>query len=349
MDLSAFQLLKHNARTNTATRLHDTPIVHYGRIIKVIDIQTVIVEAIIQISISKEVYTVTLLNLSSALLEVNAWPKIGDKVLLLFLQRHDPGMFVYETVKNSDATGYNMFSGVGILMSTVKGFASTLLQFYDDGGESAVSMRSNAKWSATFNTELAITFCRAVFNSEDETLISMFFGEGRPLIQRFLSKVTREYGCWEDNDGNLVEVDAAVTETYSQYAPITKNIQGTQDYIIGTDKNGNPTPASIEVELDSDADIIVTSKSCLDAVFKESITLRTDSTALIEISNAIDSLGALVSEFIDLVTELNDITTNLDTTGTAAAQSTGPVAKPQLLALKVKLSTFKSKWGQVFS
>jgi len=348
MDLSAFQLSKHNARTNSNSRLHETPIIQYGRIIKVIDIQTVIVEAVIQVSLAQEVYTVTLLSLSSVLLEINAWPKLGDTVLLLFLQRYDSAMFVQETVKNPNATGYNQFSGVGILASTVKGFARTLLQFYEDGDEPAAEMRSASKWFTTFNAELALTFCRAIFESDDEALISMTFGEGRPFVQQFLSTVAREYGFWDDKNGDPIELDAAVTEKYSVYAPITKDIQGTQTYKIGTDKEGNATPAAVEVDLDEDADITIDSKSGLIAQFGKGITLKTGNTELIEISNAVDSLGALVSELTDLVTELNDLVTNLDTIGGPTAQATGPVAKPQLIALKVKLSVFKNKWEQVF-
>jgi len=249
MDWSAFQLNKNNTRTNYNSHIHETPIVQYGRVIKVIDVQTVIVEAIIQVSLAKEVYTVTLLNLSSALLEINAWPKLGDTVLLLFLQRYDPRMFVQETVNNPNAVGYNKFSGVGILASAVKGFAKTIMQFYEDDGKPVTETRSAAKWLSTFNAELTLTFCRAVFDSEDEALISMTFGEGRPFIQQFLSTVTKEHGFWKNSENELVELDAAVTEKYSIYAPITKDIQGSQtiDVGLGMNKDGEPVETDAPV------------------------------------------------------------------------------------------------------
>jgi len=260
MDLSAFQLSKNNARTNFNSRLHDTPIVQYGRVIKVIDIQTVIVETVVQVSLAKKVYTVTLLNLSSALLELSAWPKLGDTVLLLFLQRYDPRMFVQETVNNPNAVGYNQFSGVGILASTMKGFAKTIMQFYEDDGESVAEMRSAAKWLATFNAELTLTFCRAVFDSEDEVLISVTFGEGRPYMEQFLSTVTKEHGFWKNSENELVELDAAVTERYSIYAPITKDIQGSQttDIGLGMSKDDEPveTDAPITETIHGKAPII---------------------------------------------------------------------------------------------
>jgi len=348
MDKSAFQLFKNNTRTNANDRIHDMSIIQYGRIIKVIDIQTVIVEAAVQVSLSKEVYTVTLLSFSSALFELNVQPKLGDKVLLLFLQRYDPRMFLQETVYNSNAAGYNMFSGIGILESVVKGFARTVTRFYEEGGQPVAETRSSAKWRSTFNSELALTFCRAVFNSKDEAVISVLFGKGRPFVEQFLSTVTREHGFWYDKDGNLIETNSAVTEKYSEYAPITKDIQGTQTYKIGTDKEGNATPAAINVEIDENADITVNSKSAFTATFNKGATLKTDSTELIEISNTVSSLGALVSELIDLTTELNDLVTNLDTVGSPGNHTTGPVAKPQLTALNGKLIAFKDKWEQVF-
>jgi len=392
MDLSAFQLNKNNPRTNFNSRLHETPIVHYGRVIRIIDVQTVIVETVIQVSLAKEVYTVTLLNLSSALLELSAWPKVGDTVLLLFLQRHDPRMFVQETVNNSNAVGYNKFSGVGILASTVKGFARTVLQFYEGEGKPAAEMRSAAKWLATFNAELTLTFCRMFFNDEDEALISITFGEGRPYMQQFLSTAAKEHGFWKNSENELVELDAAVAEKYSIYAPITKDIQGSQTINIGLsrDKDDNPIEteapvtevvhgkapitrdirspqnitigigndetgnaeeqreAPVGIELGENADIAISSKSGLAAAFKKGVTLKTGSAELIEISNAVASLGSLVSELTDLVTELNALVTNLDTVGSPAGHSTGPVAKPQLAALDGKLAAFKNKWEQVF-
>ena len=81
MDKSVFQLFKNNSRSNANTRRHETPFISYGRVVKVIDIQTVVVETIVQTSLSREVYTVTLINLSSALLEISDYPKLGDRIM----------------------------------------------------------------------------------------------------------------------------------------------------------------------------------------------------------------------------------------------------------------------------
>jgi hypothetical protein len=237
MDKSAFQLCKYSPRSNNNARLHDTPIITYGRVIKVIDVQTVGVETIVQTSLSKEVYTVTLLNLSSALLEISDYPKIGDTVLLLFLQRYDLRMFAQDTVNNANAAGYNKFSGVGILLSTAKSVASTLFSCYEDNGKPVAELTSASEVYGTFTNLAAITFCRAVFDSEDETLITVLFGKGRPLVEKHLARIEREHGFWADLEKAWEEMDASVTERYSLYAPILKDIQGAQTTAVGLGKD----------------------------------------------------------------------------------------------------------------
>jgi hypothetical protein len=249
MDKSAFQLFKDTNRTNTNAWLHNVPIIDFGRVIKVIDIQTVVVEAIIQTSLSKEIYTVTLLNLSSNLLEISDEPKLGDTVLLLFLRKHHPLVFMSETINDQNAAGYNEFSGTGILMSTAKKAAHTVISCYDDDGKPVTDITSDAEVYGTFNNSMTIEFCRAVFDSEDEQIIRLVFGAGRPLVEKHLARTEREYGFWKDPDNGLVEMDASVTERYSKYAPVTKDIQGAQTTGVGlgTDKAGNPVETDAPV------------------------------------------------------------------------------------------------------
>jgi hypothetical protein len=242
MDKSAFQLFKNISRTNTNAWLHSVPLIDFGRVIKVIDFQTVIVEAIVQTSLSKETYTVTLLNLSSDLLEISDEPKLGDTVLLLFLRKHHPLMFMSGTINDPNAAGYNEFSGVGILMSAAKRAAHTIISCYEDDGKPVTDITSDAEIYGTFHNLMTIEFCRAVFDSEDEQLINLVFGAGRPLVEKHLARIEREYGFWKDPDNELVEIDASVRERYSKYAPIAKDIQGAQttNTGLGTDRADKP-------------------------------------------------------------------------------------------------------------
>jgi hypothetical protein len=242
MDKSAFQLFKNTRRTNTNAWLHNVPLIDFGRVVTVIDIQTVVVEAIIQTSLAKETYTVTLLNLSSRLLELSDEPKLGDTVLLLFLRKHHPLMFMREVINDTKATGYNKFSGVGILLSTAQKAAHTVISCYDDDGKPVTDILSDAEIYGTFHNGVTLEFCRAVFDSADAQIINVVFGVGRPLVEKHLARVERTYGFWKDPENELVEMDASVTERYSTYAPITRDIQGTQttDIGLGTDKAGKP-------------------------------------------------------------------------------------------------------------
>jgi hypothetical protein len=418
--------------------------------------------------LSKETYTVTLLNLSSALLEVSDEPKLGDTVLLLFLRKHHPLMFMSETINAPNAAGYNKFSGIGILMSAAKQAAHTIISCYDDNGIPVTDIKSDAEVYGTFNNLMTIEFCRAVFDSEDEQVINLVFGAGRPLIEKHLARVERIHGFWKDPENELVEMDASVTERYSKYAPVTKDIQGAQttDAGIGTDKDDNPvetdapitetvhgkapmtrdirspqmvtvgignaesgeekeerdapiteiihgkapitrdirspqtltvgignaesgdaeeerdapvnetygskapitknirgpqtykagigkdgdTDAPIDAELGSKADITLTSQSGLNANFKkalgllfegamklvskQSVTIKSDSNELLEIGNAVATLGAMVDELLQILIAMR-------TVGSPGQHVVFP-------ADITKFTQLKTKWGQVF-
>jgi hypothetical protein len=242
VDKSAFQLFKNTGRTNTNEWLHSVPLIDFGRVIKVIDMQTVVVEAIVQTSLSKETYTVTLLNFSSALLELSDEPKLGDTVLLLFLRKHHPLMFMDGIINDTNAAGYNEFSGVGILMAAAKKAARTVISCYDDAGKPVTDITSDAELYGTFNNLMTVEFCRTVFDSGDERIISLVFGAGRPFVKKHLARTEREHGFWKDPENELVAMDASVTERYSKYAPVIKDVQGAQTTNAGrgTDKAGNP-------------------------------------------------------------------------------------------------------------
>jgi hypothetical protein len=428
VDKSAFQLFKNTDRTNTNAWLHGTPIIDFGRVIKVIDIQTVVVEAVIQASLSKETYTVTLLNLSSNLLEISDEPKLGDTVLLLFLRKHHPLMFMAETIDDQNAVGYNKFSGAGILMSAAKKAAHTIISCYDDDDKPVTDVTSDAEVYGTFNSLMTVEFCREVFDSEDEQSVSLVFGAGRPFAVRHLARAEHEHGFWKDSENELVEMDATVTERYSKYSPITKDIQGAQttDAGLGTDKDDKPveteapitetvhgkapvmrdirspqtvivgignaesgdaeeerdapvnetygskspitkdirspqtykigigkdgdTDAPVDITLGEKANITVSSKAFLTAEFKKTldasfedtvtlvskkaVTLKSDGSELLEIGNAVATLGAMVDELLQTLIAMK-------TLGSPEQH----VVSPDDI---VKFTQLQTKWSQVF-
>jgi hypothetical protein len=236
------------------------------------------VEPLVQISrVNTECYTVQLLTLSSELLEIYANPVAGDTVLLLFLRRYDPAMFDdpadreqktgSAVLVNPDATGYTRFSGVGILMKTVKASAALALSVFNGGAH----VRANLDFSAVFTRDVSFLFDDPV--SDTEHAVKALFGEQSPYDEEHWARTHRQYGMRELPDGSLAEVDAAVREEYSEYAPVTRDIQGAQTYIVGTGKDG-PTEAPVSIRLDEKADIAVESKSGMTATFEKDLRVE---------------------------------------------------------------------------
>ena len=400
MSQNWFDILKHTADSNTLKDILDTPIVNYGRIIQIIDTRTVVVEGIVWSSLSKNIYTVTLLSLSSDLLEVSVEPKLGDKVLLLFLQQYDAKMFIQDSVSNLNASGYNRFSGVGILMSTVKRAAKTLLRFYEAQGEVILSIESGVKTFGTFTTETSLRFERLNIGNEDEAAISILFGQGRPFTVRNLSKSEKEHGFWKNSENELVELDAAVTERYSVYAPVTKDIQGAQTIDVGlsADKDDKPVEteapivetihgkapitrnirssqtikigignaesesedeqrdAPVTIELGEKADITLSSKSGKTEEYKKTVSLKSGDAVVIEatqdagisgstvtveaqttveIKNAATSLGAIIGDFITIVSSWT-----ANSTAPGSPVVVDPTFVPRLQELKGRVDSF---------
>jgi hypothetical protein len=322
----------------------------------------------------------------------------------------------------------NKFSGVGILMSAAKKAAHTIVSCYDDDGKPVTDITSDAEIYGTFNNLMTIEFCRAVFDSEDEQIINLVFGTGRPLVEKHLARIEREHGFWKDPENELVEMGASVTEKYSKYAPITRDIQGAQTtgvglgmdkdnapvetdapivetihgkapvmrdirspqtvtvgigneetgdaeeerdapvnetygskapitkdirgpqvYKVGIGKDGD-TEAPIDMTLGEKADVTLTSKSGLTVKFKKAldllvedvmklvskkaVTLKSESSELLEIGNTIATLGAMVDELLQDVISMK-------TVGSPGQH----VVSPDDIA---KFTQLKTKWGQVF-
>jgi hypothetical protein len=280
--LTAWELLKDNPRTAAQDWVHELPIVSYGLITRVIDAQTVDVKALVQTSAdSAEQYTVQLLTPSSMLFETYTQPLSGDTVLLLFLQRYAPGMFDdpgereertgSAVITYPDAAGYTRFSGIGILMKTVKASSALTVSVLGSKDSAGVHVRSSIDFSAVFSR--AVSFLFDDPHTDEEHAVKALFGEQSPYDEEHWAKTHRQFGMRENPDGSLAEVDAAVDEEYSRFAPISKTIQGSQTYVIGTDKDGEATDAPVTVDLNEKSDITVTSKSGMAAEFKKGVTV----------------------------------------------------------------------------
>ena len=269
-----WEVIKHTQQTNFRGWLHATKLISFARVKEVFDPQTVLVEEVVLTSAASGQYMVTLLTPSSNAFELYAEPQVGDPVLLLFLQNYDPAMFDLqkEPIYNPDAVGYNHFSGVGLLLSPLKGMSNTTVWHDLD----QVSITGTTPYYIELRDTLNLIFG----GKGDEVIkeISVLFDSTRPLNEEHWAKVTRKYGT----DGSDASVDASVTEVYSEKAPLSVESESTitiksKDYTLEIDG-----PFSLE----SSEDIILKSE---DPIF---------------IGNGSNNLADFLKDLIDKVAAL---------------------------------------------
>jgi len=333
-DKSAFELLKNNSRTNSLAWLKAMPFIGYGVIIDVIDVNIVLVKEVVQTSLSQDVYTVSLLYPSSALKEEVIEPQKDDLVILFFLNRFNPHMFDdpqirreeggETTVYDRNASGYDHFSGVGMLMSAAKGYAAMHIQHRTGADGPEIDAKAAAKLAAAFEKSVS-----AVFDGE----VSTGFSINAPYTESHKAPVTRLYGIEEQHDGSFKAFDAPVHEEYGPSSPVTKNIQGSVNITVGADNEGNATDAPVMVTLRENSPVSITSGAGKTEEYAEAVSLKCDEGISIEtgdkitIKNSAQVLGAVLSDLIQAVSDAI-------TVGSPTTQSMSPPTIAALSAIK---------------
>jgi hypothetical protein len=251
MGIDAFELGKHSLMSNISGWLKDTPIVSYGVVTEVLAQSIVKVELVVRDGASRRFCIVPLLSSVSSLFEAFVAPQKGDLVLLLFLDKYTPRMFSDPLSRFEAANdwsiydpmppGYSLGSGVGILLAPYKGLAETTLHMHRSDGSPVMTLHSAAHLSAVLQREVSLIF-DALPGDDDvkDRLVQAAFGQHSPVLITHWAAVVREYGFSVLGTGEKEELAAPVTERYSIYAPITRDIQGAQitDVGLGTDKDG---------------------------------------------------------------------------------------------------------------
>jgi hypothetical protein len=380
--IDLWELLKNTADSNVRSRLKAAKIISFGVVQDVIDAQTVRVVESVKTGISDNIYTVTLLSLSSTLFESAVLPQPGDLVLLLFLQKYDSGMFELHrdvqdaVIKNRSPRGYNAFSGVGILLSPLKGASTTKLLYSGDAVSPDLSMTTAAVISARFERAAA-----AVFDSIDENdaPVELLFGRHSPFTLEHWAAVRHRHGfAVSPVDNELMETDAPVTKQYSRYAPITRDIQGAQTTGVGlgADKAGNPvetdapvtetihgkapvtrnirSPQTITIGIGNDesgsadeqreAPVAITmgEKANVTVASKSGMTAHFDKDIVLESDTGLIQLGNSVATLGGMIADLLTALANLTTEGSPAAHTAKTWATANIEPLKLK-------WNKVFN
>jgi hypothetical protein len=310
--LNNFELYKNTSQSNELSWQDSAPFAAYGIVVRVVDINTVIVVPAVTTDGFSQPMTLTLLRESSALFESAVEPQVGDRALILSLDRKTPGMFNSKSpITDRNAVSRGIFSGVGILLSTFKGLATTTALHDREGDNDLVKLESAAVVSLLLTRALT-----AVFDSVgEEELVKLLFGKLSPLLAEHRAAVKRRHGFDEDGEGAEIAVPAPVTEQYSAEAPLTaehqaavsrsygfaldadgnettvpaplterhsaeapikRDIQGSQTVSVGIDAEGDDTEAPVEIKLGANADIDLTSQSGLTLHFAKAAAFETN-------------------------------------------------------------------------
>lgn len=246
MEYDVSYLLRNTGRGNRQDWLSSMKFISLGLVSSIIDDVTVNVTKVVRTTSVPVTLTVPLVDFGSTLYEKRVSPVVGDLVLLLFLDKSDPAMFddAVErltatndwTVFNGNATGYNHYSAIGILMRPFRGVSSTVdTHTQDASGAQYWSIKSNETFQALMQQAVSLVF-DASPNSDgtfSQKVVNLLFGQNSPFTLNHWASVTRLYGFNILPDNTLMTVSAPVTEMYSRMAPISRNIQSNLTEVYG--------------------------------------------------------------------------------------------------------------------
>lgn len=238
-------LLKNDADTNARDWVRETAFISYGVVTDVVADGIVTVTGIVRNGTAVKTLTVPLINISSRLMEESAAPVENDLVLLLFLDKTDTKMFDNAKARfdatgdlsifNRFTTGYNKFSAVGILMQPFKGVSATVHR-HAVGPDGIVNytFKTNSTYQGVFRREFNLMFDALPGDSGFvDRLCKVTFGQNSPFLEDHWAAVTKQFGFVILPDFTLAAATAPVKEYYSEYSPITRNMQGAVDEQYG--------------------------------------------------------------------------------------------------------------------
>lgn len=156
-------------------------------------------------------------------------------------------------------------------------------------------------------------------------------------------------GLSTDKDDNPVETDAAIRETVHGKSPVTRDIRSPQTITIGigNDESGDgqeQRDAAVSITLGEKSDMTVNSKSGIvlhydkpvSLTSKEAITQQVEGSGKFTVKNAAQSLGAILSDFIQAVSDAGML-------GSPTTQTMNPATIAALQVLKTRCEALMEK------
>lgn len=337
MTIDAFEANKENSRTSEMVWLRQLPIVTYGYVANVIDERTVKVVPVVQDTSSfVRTLDVTLLNLSSSLMEIHVQPQVKDLVMLFSLNSFDAGMFDPITLRpegsevlvNTANNGYSVNSMVGILMTTFRAVAAVQLTLSMDEGNPLATLdfgaKTNVSSAGSFNFTLS---------SRDgkEHPVHVTINEKRPakFTQRSSLHIRAGYGGAADD----VHVDAPTIVERGKKAPydMTNEAATTLNF-----KEDAPLKINSETHVDVDSKEPVGINAGLrkealkpywDAERSACESLRQAATLALVPAALLDGMSGQTTFIIGLVRELIAFTNALAAADRSANNASEPIIK----------------------
>jgi hypothetical protein len=340
--VDSIEILKNDTKSNARDWFRETSIISYGVVTDIVAEGIVTVTSLVRDGAAIKTMTVPLVATGGALLEEAADPTIGDLVLLLFVDKADPSMFDSASSRfkatgdwsifNTFASGYNKFSAVGMLIRPFKGVAATMARFStDDHGNPTYVFKTTATVRKIFRREFNLMFDSLPKSSGVvDRLVQVTFGKNSPYLVNHWAAVTRMYGFMVLPDTTLAAVSAPVVEKFSQYAPVTREYDGT----LAETFKGNVTMTF------TGATWTITGDHSFSATFQGPITLNTTTADKLTFGNSVGTLGATNDQFwAAVVTFCTSVVSGAGSPAAVTAAAT---------ALNTALATLRAKMTNIF-
>lgn len=211
-------------RTAIQSMINRTCIVSYGIVKEVPSAGIVTVElSVAENTEDIKIITCVLANIASSALTVEITPEVNDKVLVLFPDKFNPEMFDLlknEAIIDSNISGYDMFSGIAILINQYRknqhhnliqiknGAVSAKLAYDKTKNKNLVEITTTEDGSMTFKNEKATVTIDKDGNINTNTSGKYTFSNGTTDLKSVIDGLATELK-------NLVTVGSPATQKTS--------------------------------------------------------------------------------------------------------------------------------------
>ena len=308
-------------RTAIQSMINRTCIVSYGIVKEVPSAGIVTVElSVAENTEDIKIITCVLANIASSALTVEITPEVDDKVLVLFPDKFNPEMFDLsknEAIIDSNISGYDMFSGIAILMNQYKpdfhhnfinfteGTVTLRLAYSEDDDDNLLVLTTNPDGSFSLNSNNNT----ATLSADGTLHVGVSYDSDNSK-----EKVTLVV----DNEG-AVTVNSNDKYSFNVDKDGAVTVNSNDKYSFNVDKDGAVTLKSnaVTLSVDKDGNITITGKAEVKIDKSGNVTIDAKSGKL-SLKNSSASLYTILNGM------LQTLNTSLATAGSPASHTVVP-------------------------